>query len=131
MKYTSAGTLVTAIDQTIQNSTNAVSGATLITAPALISNGGTTSGAVPINGRMIAGIDLGATLTGTALSIQNSVDGQTFRAAFDNTGAAISWTVAGGRYLKFDPPLLGYLTIKLVSGSAEGADRTLTVVMVP
>lgn len=131
MQYTPNGTLITAIDQTTPNVSNAVSGALLVTAQAFIANGGTTSGAVSVNGKMITGIDLGPTLTGTALSISNSVDGTNYRAAYDSTGTAVSWTVAGARYLKFDPPLLGYISIKLISGSAEGADRTLTVVMAP
>lgn len=131
MQYSSNGTLITAVDQTNPGFSNAVAGAQLITALAFIANGGTTSGAVPVNGKMIAGIDLGPTLTGTSLGILNAIDGLNYRAAYDNTGAAISWTVAGNRYLKFDPPLLGYVSIKLLSGSAEGADRTLGVVMVP
>jgi YD repeat-containing protein len=106
-------------------------GSKLETATATITSGGTTSGAVDVNGKIIVGIDLGATLTGTALSIQNAADGTNYRATYDTAGAAVSWTVAGNRFLKFDPPLLGYRSIKLVSGSAEGADRTLTVVMAP
>jgi len=109
----------------------AVRGQKLETLTTTIASGQTTSGAVKVDGLMIAGVDLGPTLTGTTLSVQNSVDGSTYRAAYDSTGAAVSWTVAGGRYLKFDPPLLGYQSIKFVSGSAEGADRTLTLVLVP
>lgn len=97
---------------------------------ATILNGQTVSNAVNINGERIAGIDLGATLTGTALTIQNAADGTNFRAAYVPGGTAISYTVAGARFLKFDPPLEGYNRIKLVSGTAEGADRTLTIVTV-
>jgi YD repeat-containing protein len=96
-----------------------------------IANGGTVSSVLRTNGKRIAGIDLGPTLTSTALSIQNSVDGATYRAAYDSAGAAVSWTVAGGRYLRFDPPLCGYVDVKFVAGSAEGAARTLTVCLVP
>lgn len=108
-----------------------VIGARCETATATIANGGTTSTVVTVDGKMITGIDLGATLTSTALGIQNSVDGTTYNTAYDTSGNAISWTVAGARYLKFDPPLLGYKNIKLVGGSSEGAARTLTVVMIP
>lgn len=103
----------------------------LVTAVATILNGNTVSTVVSVAGKMIAGIDLGATLTSVALGIKNSADGINFRDAYDNTGTKLSWTVAGARFLKFDPPLLGYNQIQLVGGSAEGADRTLTVVMVP
>lgn len=108
-----------------------VIGANCVQATATIAASGTTSTAVTVDGKIIAGIDLGATLTSTTLGIQNSVDGTNFNTAYDSSGNAISWTVAGGRFLKFDPPLLGYKTIKLVSGSSEAAARTLTVVMVP
>lgn len=131
MQYSNNGTLITAIDQTNPGFSNAVAGAQLVTVSAFISNGGTTSGAIPVNGKMIAGIDLGQTLTSTTLGVQNAVDGKTYRTAKDSTGAALSWTVTGNGYLKFDPPLLGYISMKLVAGSAEGADRTLTVVLVP
>lgn len=95
-----------------------------------IANGGTVSSVLHTNGKRIAGIDLGAALTSTALSIQNSVDGATFRAAYDSAGNAISWTVAQGHFLKFDPPLTGYSHVKLVAGSTEGGARTLTVALV-
>lgn len=106
-------------------------GAKLAYLPAVIASGQTVSGAVDVNGRIVVGIDLGLALTGTALGIQNSIDGVSYRAAYDSTGAALSWTVAGDRYLKFDPPLLGYSSIKLVSGTAEAAARTLNVVVSP
>jgi hypothetical protein len=106
-------------------------GAPLVLGQAVIANGQTASGAVDVNGMCIAGIDMGAAFTGTTLTIQNSVDGTNYYGAYDSSGNALSWTVAASRYLKFDPPLLGYKSIKLVSGSSEVAARTLTVVLVP
>lgn len=106
-------------------------GAKLNVQQVAIANGQTVSGAIDVNGQIITGIDLGATLTGTTLGIQNCVDGTNYRTAYDNSGNVISWTVAGGRHLRFDPPLLGYSSIKLVSGSAEGAARTLFVASSP
>lgn len=81
---------------------------------------------------MIAGIDMGAALTSTALSLTAATSQNgTYRSVYDSSGNAISWTVAGNRFLKFDPPLLGYPWIKLVAGSNEGSARTLTLVLVP
>lgn len=97
----------------------------------IIASGGTDSAEVNANGRMVVGIDLGATLTGTTLGLKNAADGTNFRTAYGTDGNAVSWTVAGGRFLRFDPPLIGLNKIKLVSGSSEGADRTLTVVLAP
>jgi hypothetical protein len=109
----------------------AVGGAALVVLTSTIASGQTVSSAVDILGRKIAGIDMGAAFTGTALSIKNAADETNYRPVHDTSGNAISWTVAGDRFLKFDPPLHGYEKIKLVSGSAEAADRTLSVVLVP
>jgi YD repeat-containing protein len=98
---------------------------------ATILNGATTSDAVNVDSKIVTGIDLGATLTGTTLGFSHSVDGTTYRVAYDDSGSIIAWTVAGGRFLTFNPPLMGYKWIKLISGSSEGGDRTLQVVSAP
>ena len=108
-----------------------VSGAPLEFETAKILSGAQVSNAITVGGRCIVGIDTGATLTSTALGLKHSTDGATFRTVYDTSGNALSWTTAGARYLKFDPPLLGYQFIQITSGSAEGADRTLTVVFAP
>lgn len=102
------------------------------TAAGTISSGGTTSGAISVRGGRIAAFYPGAAFTGTTITLQASVDGgTTFLPVYTSAGAAISYTVAAGHLTKFDPPLEGYDYVKVVSGSTEGANRTVTLALAP
>jgi hypothetical protein len=98
--------------------------------PVAIASGQTTSAAIDVSGKMIAAIDV-PTVTSTALTLQNSVDDTNYRPIYDNAGNALSYTIASNRTIRFEPPLIGYEKIKVVLGSAEGADRVLNLVLVP
>ena len=94
---------------------------------AVIASGATVSSVVDTRGGIITGLILPAAFTGTAITFQVSdkVDG-TFVALYDETNTAISLTVAQGRGYKIDPSLLaGWRFVKIVSGSAEGAIRSV------
>ena len=107
-------------------------GGPLLTPPTLVASGASVSNAFQTFGAMFGGVDLGATLTSAVIYPFNSVDGINFYPTVDGAGATVTWTVAGGQYLKFDPPKLGYGPwVKFVTGSNEAAARTITPVLVP
>jgi hypothetical protein len=72
-----------------------------------------------------------AALTGTAITFQMSSDGVTY-VAVNKDGAALSVVVTTSKYIVVNPAdFAGARFIKLVSGSAEGADRVLTLCVRP
>ena len=88
----------------------------------------TISSAVDTEGMIPCGIVTPGTLTGTSITFQGSIDGVTFVPIYKD-GAAYSITVAASQYVYVNPLVfLGLRYIKLVSGSAEAANRTLWVV---
>ena len=97
---------------------------------ATIASGQTASSAVDLAGTALVGISLPAAFTGTALTFSAAltVDG-TYQSVRDGAGNAISKTVAQGQYIPIDPALFhGVRFLKVTSGSAEGADRVVTLV---
>lgn len=91
-----------------------------------IANAATTSTALQIpNDCAVVSIQTPAALTGTTLSIQGSQDGSTFGDIWID-GIAFSITVTTSKVYQISPrTTIGLKAIKLVSGSAEGADRTI------
>ena len=99
---------------------------------AVIPSGGTKTEAIPLDG-LIVGVRLPSSFTGTSISFEESAtqDG-TFRPITQN-GSALSYTVAASDTLKFQFPSVfaGIKWLKIVSGSAEAADRTITPITIP
>lgn len=97
--------------------------------PVVIANGGTVSAALQLQGLVLCGIQLPAAFTGTTLTFQASVDGTTFQPVKSTaSGTALSYTVAQGTYVAIDPKdFQGINYLKVVSGTAEGAARTLNL----
>jgi hypothetical protein len=100
-----------------------------------IASGQTTSGAVDLAGYVLVGIRLPSSFTGTALKISESA---TFGGTYQNvylpsTSADLSLTVAQGKSIPIEVPanLLPWRFIKIISGSAEAADRTITLIVRP
>jgi hypothetical protein len=70
-----------------------------------------------------------AAFTGTTLTFQVSADGSTYQALYDSTGAnQVSMAVAASRSYDLPAELASWPYWKIVSGSAEGDARSLTVV---
>lgn len=91
-----------------------------------IANGQTVSNAIDVREKILVGLQF-ATMTGTALTFQASSDGVTYVAVKDSAGASISYTIASNTYTVIQPAILaGVRYIKIVSGSAEAATRTIT-----
>lgn len=96
---------------------------------ATIANGQTKSGAIDLDFATLCGIFLPAAFTGTALTFEASAtETGTFVPVVDGAGASVSKTVAQGQYVYLDPAIFaGLRFIKVVSGSSEGAARSLTL----
>lgn len=93
-----------------------------------IAAAGTTTAAIDIGGYQLVGISTPAALTGTAITLQVSPSiAGTYQAAYNSAGA-ISYTVAASRYVAVTTnDTQGMRFIKLVSGSAEGAERSIVL----
>lgn len=97
---------------------------------ATIANGGTTSGAIDIRNASIIGIITPSALTGTAITITVSdSQGGTYVPLRSSGSSAISLTVATGGAYPLSVNVEPWSWMKLVSGSAEAAERSITVVM--
>jgi hypothetical protein len=84
-----------------------------------------------VGGLVPVALILPATFTGTAMTFQVSIDGSTYLALNSDT-AAISVTVANGKFISiatFSKHFRGAKYAKLVSGSAENADRVIKVIL--
>jgi hypothetical protein len=92
-----------------------------------IANAATVSDVINTQGLNLVGLLLPSALTGTTISFQGSLDGTNFDPVYSTvSGTALSYTVAQGHYVAFDPtPLQGLPFIKLVSGTSEAAARTI------
>ena len=95
---------------------------------ATIASSGTTSTAVDFRANAFGGIALPATFTGTTLTFQVSADDTTYQALNDRYGAAVSMMVAQGESYPLPTELAGWPWFKIVSGSSEGGNRSITIV---
>jgi len=94
-----------------------------------VASGQTTSNAIDCNGQGIVGVIMPSDLTSTALTYTGSQDNSTFTALYNTSGTQLAVTCAASRIILFTPgDLIGLQYIKLVMGTAEGADRTIQVI---
>lgn len=100
-----------------------------------IASSGTKTGAVTVpSNKVLIGIELPAALTGTSFTFEISNDQGTTYVPMYKDGTSYSVTVGTSRYVELHPdamkgtvggPALTPTYIKAVSGSAEGATRTI------
>ena len=103
------------------------------TAKAIIAASGTTSAAVELGRQRIVALQTPAALTGTTITFTAclTADG-TFLPVYDDAGTAYSVTVSTSRHIYVDERKLWAAPfIKLVSGSSEAAERTITLMTMP
>lgn len=94
-----------------------------------IANGGTTSSVAEQDRATLVGLVTPAALTGVAITFSVSADGATYNTLYKDDGNAYSVTVAASRYIALDyAKFIGVRHIKLISGSAEGAERVIATV---
>jgi hypothetical protein len=110
---------------------------------AKIASGQTASSEVDLRGVRLLGISTPAAFTGTTLSFQvaevPTANGGVYQNVFHlNTLAATAFTITGvaaSQHIVIDGSLLpegfGNCMLKVVSGSAEGADRDLILFTTP
>lgn len=92
-----------------------------------IANGATVSSAFDARGFATIGFATPAALTGTAITFQVSHDNVTFVPLKTTANAAVSVTVTTSSAYTIPSEVKPWRYIKLVSGSAEGAARTITI----
>ena len=96
---------------------------------ATIAISATVSDAIDLGGASLNAIVTPLALTGTTMTFQGSHDGTTYNAIYDTAGAAVTVTVAASRFIPLAPSdFSGVRYIKVVSGSAEAAARSITLV---
>lgn len=94
-----------------------------------ISSGQTSSDAVTLNGFGMVGMIMPAALTSTTMTFTGSQDGVTYTALYNTSGSVLTATVAASRLILFVPgDFVGINYLKLVGGTAEGADRSIQVI---
>lgn len=95
-----------------------------------ILSGATVSSILSTSGMTLVGIQVPAAFTGTVITVQasDSATGSFFPVY--NSAGALSYTVAPSRWLVIDPKdFIGLQFIKLVSGTAEAADRAVNLML--
>lgn len=105
-------------------------GATAVT----IANGGTDSTVLQLGEHTFLALGMPASFTGTTITFKaSSSEGGTFTIVKDDAGADVSITVGASRWVALQSAVMAKLAafrwLKLVSGSAEGAARTIEVVL--
>jgi hypothetical protein len=96
-----------------------------------VSSGQQLSESVSTDGMLLAGIICPATLTGTALTFDFSLDNTTFVDVVETNGTAVSYTVTAGDVVRVDPSGWAFASsgfIKVDTGAAEGADREIVLI---
>lgn len=95
-----------------------------------IANGAQLSSVIKLNGFALVGVKTPAALTGTAFTFEAcDADGSnSVPLKVTTSGTALSYTVTTASYYAIDPaPFQGVQYLKIKSGTAEGAARTLIV----
>lgn len=97
-----------------------------------IANGETTSGAVNLQDYAIVGLHMPAAFTGATITFQAATsESGSYNDVYDSDGNQVSASVAADRAIGLSgaeaDALAPWNWVKLVSGSSEGADRTITL----
>lgn len=108
---------------------NGFSGNFLFDKAITILNTATASSAIDCAGLTLCGVKFPAVFTGTTITFQMcDTIGGTYVPVHNAAGTAITYTIAASRYAAIDPKdFHGINFLKIVAGTAQAADRTLTV----
>lgn len=94
-----------------------------------ILNGTSTTNGVDMGVYRAVGLSIPAAFTGTTLTFKSSYSGNSHVPVHDSSGSAISVTVGPSRRVVLNPAnFYGIRHLQIVSGSAESADRVITIV---
>lgn len=93
-----------------------------------ISANTTQSNAVNTDGMLLTAIVFPSAMTGTAVTFDFSIDGTNFYDVVETDGTEVSYTVTAGDVVRVDPSGWAFASsgfLRIVSGSAEAADRNI------
>lgn len=94
-----------------------------------IAEGATKSSAIDLSQSTFTALLIPDGFTGATITFEASVDGETWKAVVDDTGAAVSITATDDRWVALGGAVAARLApfryLKLVSAGAEGAARTI------
>ena len=97
------------------------------TATITVATSTTVSAAFYVGAKLPVSLQMPAAFTGATVSFQGSADNVTYQ-ALHSGGAVYSETVTPAKDCQLDPTVFaGYPFLKIVSASAEGADRAIIV----
>lgn len=100
-----------------------------------IAEGATTSSSIDLSQSTFTALLIPDGFTGATITFEASVDGTTWKAVVDDTGAAVSITATDDRWVALSGAVAAKLApfrmIRLVSASAEGAARAILLAARP
>ena len=86
------------------------------------------SSGISTDGMLLAGIIFPATMTGTAITFDYSVDNSSWVDVFETDGTEVSYTVSAGNVVRIDPSGWAFASngyIRVTSDGTEAADRKI------
>ena len=96
-----------------------------------VSANNTTSSAAQCDGLLLSGIVFPAAMTGATITFDFSFDGTNFVDVVETDGTEVSYTVTAGDVVRVDTSGWAFAStgfLRVVSGSAEAADRTINLI---
>jgi len=89
------------------------------------------SSGISTDGMLLSGIIFPGTMTGSALTVDFSLDGTNWYDVVETDGTEVSYTVSAGNAVRVDPSGWAFASsgfIRVTSGSTEAADRKITLI---
>jgi len=93
-----------------------------------VSEDASNSTSVNVENMLLCGIVFPATMTGTAITFDYSVDGSSWIDVFETDGTEVSYTVSADNVVRVDPSGWAFASngyIRLTSDATEAADRKI------
>lgn len=95
-----------------------------------VASGQTVSNAIDLGELAVVGLVTPGTITSTAITFQASQDNVTFSQVTKVDATVYTLTVSASKYIVIPPAdLAGVRYLKVVAGSAEGADRDIILML--
>ena len=93
-----------------------------------VSEDASNSLGVKTDGMLLCGIQFPATMTGSAVTFDFSLDNSTWADVVETDASAVSYTVSAGDVVRVDPSGWGFASngyIRVTSNGTEAADRSI------
>ena len=91
-----------------------------------LEDGQTVSGIIALGPETLSAIQLPAGFSGTAITFQASIAGNTYDELRDSAGDVVTLTVTAGSCIYLDPVIVNaFAFFKLVSGTAQSGDAAI------